>query len=477
MTTFFAFITQHKRPPHSATSKLLLRPLVWQAVVLYALLAATAVAGYLFLIQLNDHFLVTIPANGGTVTEGVIGAPQLINPLLATTDTDVALTTLVYSGLMKDTIDGPTTDLASSYNISPDGTVYTFILPTKLAWSDGKPLTSADIAFTIELESRLNPLSYWRTISVDTPNPTTVVLTLPRPDSDFLSRATLGIMPAHIWSTVPDEALTTAPENLKVVGSGPFKVVAVTTENEITTSLTLKRNEHYAHRRPYITKYRFSFFANEQELQEALRDGSIDIAFSTRPYTDLSDSFTTRRIISPVQVGIVHLPGEVTLSNSTTLSKIQQLIDKDAILATVENGYALDTTLSSPHSPEEAPTETLLSFSMAVENAPDSLQAARALTDQLKSAGIHITIKAFDRGIFWDGVQRQQYPIALVATRDTPPGYQQVLPLYTENYIVTSNKTLRLTLPDYLASATDRYRNVTDWHTRYNKVWSLFSDN
>jgi len=73
---------------------------------------------------LNSQRLV-VPAVGGEYTEGLVGAPQLINPLYSlTSDVDTDLTRLIYSGLMKyDAANGLVPDLAESYTISEDGTI------------------------------------------------------------------------------------------------------------------------------------------------------------------------------------------------------------------------------------------------------------------------------------------------------------------------------------------------------------------
>src|ERR1700677_3633011 len=71
---------------------------------------------------LNDSILVATPAYGGSWSEGLIGAPRFINPVLALSDSDQDLTSLVYSGLLKATPEGSyVPDLAQSYTISPDG--------------------------------------------------------------------------------------------------------------------------------------------------------------------------------------------------------------------------------------------------------------------------------------------------------------------------------------------------------------------
>ena len=92
-----------------------------------------------------------IPAYGGSLTEGEIGSPRFVNPLLALTDADRDLSTLTYAGLMGISADGALVPvLAESYTISPDGKSYTFVLRPNAKFSDGTPVTAGDVVFTVQ---------------------------------------------------------------------------------------------------------------------------------------------------------------------------------------------------------------------------------------------------------------------------------------------------------------------------------------
>ncbi len=93
-----------------------------------------------------------VPAVGGTYTEALVGAPELINPLFASVnDVDVDLARLVYSGLMKyDENQQLVPDLAASNALSEDKKTYTFTLRQDVTWHDGEPFTARDVAFTFE---------------------------------------------------------------------------------------------------------------------------------------------------------------------------------------------------------------------------------------------------------------------------------------------------------------------------------------
>ena len=105
----------------------------------------------IILIKVNNYFMVTVPANGGSITEGIIGIPTLINPVLAVSDADKDLTSIIYSGLMRKTKDGTLIpDIAEEYPVSPNGLEYTFKIRNDAKFHDGVKITADDIIFTIE---------------------------------------------------------------------------------------------------------------------------------------------------------------------------------------------------------------------------------------------------------------------------------------------------------------------------------------
>ena len=86
----------------------------------------------------NQSWLVSIPSHGGRYTEGLIGTPRFINPLLASSPVDRDLTALIYSGLLRSAgTDEFIPDLAEAYTSSSDGLTYSFTLKPDLVWHDG----------------------------------------------------------------------------------------------------------------------------------------------------------------------------------------------------------------------------------------------------------------------------------------------------------------------------------------------------
>jgi hypothetical protein len=137
----------------------------------FLLLLAGGVAAFsAFWYASNHSTRGTEPAFGGVYVEGVTGAPARINPLYARQNAvDESLSALVFSGLTRlDDLAQPFPDLAESWEISPDGRIYTFKLRAGVVWQDGRPFEADDVIFTLELT---------RAPGLRTPPPLAVLLT------------------------------------------------------------------------------------------------------------------------------------------------------------------------------------------------------------------------------------------------------------------------------------------------------------
>jgi peptide/nickel transport system substrate-binding protein len=112
-----------------------------------------ALIGWLLYGQAQGIRTRLVPAAGGIYTEGVVGYPQQLNPLLPTTQqAERDLNHLLYRGLLRTDSDGfPVPDLAKSWAVSADALSYSFELRSDVRWHDGQPLTIDDVLFTIGL--------------------------------------------------------------------------------------------------------------------------------------------------------------------------------------------------------------------------------------------------------------------------------------------------------------------------------------
>lgn len=156
-------------------------------------------------------------------------------------------------------------DLATGYEISPDGLTWTVAIRDDVKFSDGVPLTAEDVAFTFNKAAAsgsvvdLNNLE--NAIATDH---TTVVLTLKEPQSTFINLLiSLGIVPQHAH----DEKYAQNP-----IGSGPFMLV----QWDKGQQLIVEANPEYYGKQPYFKKLTF-LFLGEDARYGAAKAGQVDI--------------------------------------------------------------------------------------------------------------------------------------------------------------------------------------------------------
>ncbi|MCO5381399.1 MAG: ABC transporter substrate-binding protein [Methanosarcina barkeri] len=115
--------------------------------------------------------------------------------------------------------------LAENWNVSSDGTEYTFHLREGVSWSDGTPFTANDVKFTFDYEQKNVPVSggieSGIVDNVQVVDSNTVRFVLSQPASTFLYKLTgFKIIPEHIYQNVSDPASFLDPQ--AVTGTGPF---------------------------------------------------------------------------------------------------------------------------------------------------------------------------------------------------------------------------------------------------------------
>jgi len=167
--------------------------------------------------------------------------------------------------------------------ISKDGKTYTLKLKKDLKWSDGKPLTADDMAFTFEMiKDKANTISQFTAIqpfldkiTVVDPTTVTVTFTQPQPFPENVAGPGFIILPKHIYGPAyeKDKTLDNAEENNKpTVFSGAYMLK----EWKVGESMTFVANPDYVMGKPKIENLVIKFFAEPEASYAALAAGQID---------------------------------------------------------------------------------------------------------------------------------------------------------------------------------------------------------
>ncbi|OGY93241.1 MAG: hypothetical protein A2406_03455 [Candidatus Komeilibacteria bacterium RIFOXYC1_FULL_37_11] len=300
---------------------------------------------------------VAMPKSGGLYTEGMIGAPSLVNPILATSDVDRDLTKLIFSGLMK--LDGQNQlvpDLASGYSIDAEQTTYTFELRDDLRWHDGEPIMADDIVFTINNIKNPEYKSPFRNsfsgVSVRAINDQTVQFKLEKPFPAFLSVLTIGILPEHLWYSIPAFGANLADLNIKPVGSGPYKFKSLTREStgNIKTYV-LEMYKDYHLEPAYIEELHFKFYPDFLTAVTALQNKNVDgLIYLPKEYKEELENFKVNlnNLQFPQYTAIFFNPTKNDLLTNNSFRQILAIsVDKQRILNEVLNddGQIIHTPL------------------------------------------------------------------------------------------------------------------------------------
>lgn len=414
--------------------------------IFFALLLCISSAGLLY--TLKQSLVVRVPSYGGSLSEGVIGSPRFINPVLAISDADRDLTALAYSGLLRAMPGGGyEPDLASGYAVSDDNKTYTFTLRENITFHDGTPVTSQDVAYTVQkaqdpaLKSPLR--ANWDGIRVETPDERTVRFVLRAAYAPFIENLTLGILPKALWSSISDEEFPFSELNAEPVGSGPYEVSSVSrTSSGIPSTYSMRSFDNYALGKPYLKNITMHFYQSEGALVAALGGGDIDSASGLSP-GNLSAIPKENIRTSPLNrvFGVfLNQNQSVVLRDKAVRSALNTSINRAEMVSQILGGYGtplfgpVPPALYNGDSPAGASTTEQLAaaarqslinngwkpredgilqkttgtgkkastitleFDIATANVPELRAAAEYLRAAWKLAGAQVNVKIFEQG-------------------------------------------------------------------------------
>jgi peptide/nickel transport system substrate-binding protein len=423
--------------------------------IFYVLVAIALVAAIALAYRVNEYFLVTVPASGGSLTEGIVGVPRTANPVIALTDADNGVVALVYSGLMRrDDTGNLVPDLASGYTESADGLTYDFTLKKNVKFSDGTPVTADDVVFTVnktqDIALKSPERANWTDVTAKKISASQVEFVLKQPYAPFLSNTTLGILPQHIWSSISDDQFIFSAYNINPVGDGPYKISDVGKDaNGVPTSYTLIPSADYVGTHPYISKITFVFYPDEAHAFTALRAGEIDSLAGLDPGDAAILASTTKSfqiLTNPVPrlFGVFFNQNQNPIfADRAVRQALSSAVDRQDIVKTVLDGYGV--AIDSPVPPGILASSTaiagpnialamntlekdgwkkgsdgtyskivnkkpqVLAFSITTADSPDLVAAANMVADEWKAIGANVTVNVFQYSDLENTIDTRSY--------------------------------------------------------------------
>lgn len=413
-------------------------------LTILSVLLIISTAGLLHSLSLT--LMTQVPTRGGNLNEGIVGTPRFINPLLANSDADRNLTTLVYSGLMRAMPDGSLiSDLAENYTISDNGTEYVFTIREGAVFHDKTPVTSADVAFTIAQAQNPDIKSpkraNWDGVQIEIMDEQTIKFMLEQPYAPFLENATIGILPQHLWSDIPADAFPFHQLNTKPIGSGPYYVKRVRADTTGTpTEYILRSFDRFTLGQPNITTINLKLYGYEDSQIYAYESGAVDaIAGITASKAELikgKGSLTTTTLPRVFAVFFNQSQAPIFLSSGVR-NALDTALDKEAIINAALSGYAtaldgpippmvlqndINSVLTTNNASSTAKIEkaqsilekngwaineetgfyekkgTELTFAISTADTPELVATANAVADTWRLMGANVTVKVFASG-------------------------------------------------------------------------------
>jgi peptide/nickel transport system substrate-binding protein len=235
------------------------------------------------------------PRSGGTLAIGIESEVDVLDPQRAGGWVSWRVNRQMFEPLVDEDLSKPSAQaavpalrpgLATSWELSPDGTVYTFHIRPNVKFHDGTPLDAAAVEFNIRrmwdksfqyYDAKAAGLTnfVWQPLkSIATPDPMTLRLTMKQPFEPFLrllaqgGNGSTGIMsPASIKQYGNDNV------GEHPVGTGPFKFV----DRVRGQRITLARNDDYWGTKPYLDKVVFRPLPDPSSRVAALRANEVDM--------------------------------------------------------------------------------------------------------------------------------------------------------------------------------------------------------
>ncbi len=226
------------------------------------------------------------PKPGGTLVIGSTQVPRHLNGAVQSGTATALPSAQLFASLLRYDADWkPQPYLAESWELAPDGKSLTLHLRKDALFHDGKPVTSADVAFSVMAVKKNHPFQTMLAPveAVDTPDPYTVVLRMSKPHPAILlalSPALMPVLPKHIYDDGQD--LKNHPRNsADVVGSGPFKFKEFKPGQEIVLE---KFDKFFLPGKPYLDRIVVKINPDATNLLIGLERGDIGVLpFMTEP--------------------------------------------------------------------------------------------------------------------------------------------------------------------------------------------------
>ncbi len=437
-------------------------------LIIYALLA----------IQLHTH---AIPTRGGEYTEGIVGQPVFINPVMPVTIADRDISSIVFSSVY---------EVSDSIRRNDDGNIWNVRLKENAVWHDGEKITSDDIIFTLETiqdpDSRSQLAASFRGVAVERISQLEVQFVLRSPYAFFKydHLRALRIIPKHIFADIPVQNIRMSGLGLRPIGSGPYKITSFEKGDDgIITSIKLDANKKYFNKVPFIQELTFKFYREIGDVIRAYNLAQIDgFAMSTaEPLTENSIRVRNRthHLTSPryYAVFINQSLAPKEFRDINTRKALSAVIDRDRIINEVFISHATPAfgpTKKSVNPAKKFNTELLqdLEVNLTVPEERFLIKTAQILKENWESYGANVTVDVFPLKSIRDEVLRNS-DYQLILFGNITKEHQDLFAFWHSSQRFYPDQNLALYYNDTVDTLLEDFRRTFNADERREKLTKI----
>ncbi len=336
---------------------------------------------------------------GGTYTEATLGRINSLNPLFASTNSEKALSKLMFSTLSAVDYSGHIgLGLADSITTDESGLVWSVKLRDGMTWSDGEPITNQDIIFTVQLiQSPVLISSYSTNLSgvQVAEEEDTLIFRLPSAYANFSSALEFPILPEHILKDVNPSLLLEHSFSSSPVTSGAFSFKASQSIGNTGEKVVyLSPNKNYYKGEPLVNSFAIHAYPTTEDIIEAINSASVTATADLLP-TDAeqivsSNVYEKQTAINSGVFAFFNMDSPI-LSNKIVRRALQQGIDMRSLRAPLGD----ELPLNYPLLPNQVGFDD---FPSLPEYDPESAKLTLAKEDIVD--GQEINLATIDVGYF-----------------------------------------------------------------------------
>ena len=357
---------------------------------------------------------------------------------------------LVFASLLEKDEEQDVSWLAESWSI--EGNTYTFTLFANAKFHDSTPLTTADVAFTIDYTKKFPPVNNslgtgdsFLISDYEILSEQTIAITVDNPTADTLSAlGSFVILPKHIWETVEDPYTFTSNDNL--VGSGAYMLESY---ESATGTYAFTAFEGWCNGKPAARQI---LFVPVSDPLLAFQNKEIHI---TSMPADLSDTY-----LNHPEVGLVEKTNDTGYKLLINFEKCPEFLDitlRQGVYAALDRqamvdkvfrgmgsvgsagyvpqgtGFYHEDVTQYAYDPETAKAIFAgkdLSVTLLLSDSANDISMAELIRNDLEAAGITVSTVAYDSATRDEMINKGDYEFAIVSNGgwgNNPPTYMRTI--------------------------------------------------